>query len=240
MNPGSCTLYNIKKDLGLTNTGNYDGYVVVKSVDDKQKVYVTLFDDEYMIYGVEQNNIDKAELQNYSSGDELSANNILSVADCGTYTVKTTTVGYETKTETLSTPQSSTPEVKKLFTGEKEGANNWIGVYEEGNLVACYDGDGDVDTSNGGTTPLNNATKEKNYCTGKVASRDSTTCANAKSTICCSAAADDKSYFESRLDLHTNKIQCGALYVYVQNGWYLFWFDGRGGGALPTSGVYEE
>jgi type IV pilus assembly protein PilA len=95
MNPGSCTLYKIKTDLGLNNTGDYNGYVVVKNLTDKQKVYVTLYDDEYMIYGVEQNYLENAELQRYSSSDNLSEKNILSVAGCSNYTVKTSTISYE-------------------------------------------------------------------------------------------------------------------------------------------------
>jgi hypothetical protein len=240
-NPGSCALYKIKTDLGLNNTGDYNGYVVVKNLPDKQKVYVTLYDDEYMIYGVELSNLEGAELQRYTSGDALSENNILSVANCGTYTVKTSSATYETKTETLtSTPQSSTPEVKKLLTGEKEGQEGWVGVYVNGVITECYNKNGDIGSD---LEHMNNGTKA-NYCTGQTYSTDLNTCSTAKSTICCTAEHDTTN--PSKMYLYTyNENQSNSSYPHKSCGWRRI--NGIGwaqefipGGGLPESGVYND
>ncbi|MCR5483589.1 MAG: prepilin-type N-terminal cleavage/methylation domain-containing protein [Bacilli bacterium] len=246
-NPGSCALYKIKTDLGLNNTGDYNGYVVVKNLTDKQKVYVTLYDKEYMVYGVELSNLEGAELQRYTSGDALSENNILSVANCGTYTEKTDSATYETKTETLSsTPQSSTPEVKKLLTGEKQGANDWVGVYVNGEIKECYNKSGDIGSD---YNYMNNGNKT-NYCTNQVGDTDDfSVCEAAKSTICCTAENDnsgpDKTY-----TWVFNENQSNGLYPHKSCGWgYMVndyfpkgkWLYIRvPGGGLPETGVYED
>ena len=130
-NPGTCALYNIKKDLGLSSTGDYDGYVLVKNENDNHKIYVTLKNNDYMIYAVDDSILENAEVKNLiKDSTYLSDVNILSVANCANYTVKVNDTSYEQKTQTLiDNPQSSTPVVtttttkaKKLFTGEKEGA----------------------------------------------------------------------------------------------------------------------
>ena len=245
-NPGSCVLYRIKTDLGLNNTGDYKGYVVVKNLNDKQKVYVTLYDDEYMIYGVEQNYLENAELQRYSSSDKLSEKNLLSVANCSSYTVKTTTT-YETKTETLNpTPESSTPEVKKLFTGEKEGEFGWVGVYENGNITECYNIEGDI-ASDG--NPANNGTKS-NYCTGKTATGNDSACLAAKSTDCCTGVADASgpeyyvyTYFYNENQSNDNDhTACGLHFRKSAPGFPNGTWSGDflPGGGLAATGVYEE
>ncbi len=246
-NPGSCALYKIKTDLGINNTGDYNGYVVVKNLPDKQKVYVTLYDNEYMVYGVELSNLEGAELQRYTSGDALSENNILSVANCGTYTVKTSPATYETKTETLaSTPQSSTPEVKKLLTGEKIGANDWVGVYENGEIKECYNKNGDVGPD---YNYMNNGNKT-NYCTNQVESlEDFSLCEAAKSTICCTAENDnsspDKAYTwvfnENQATGSYSHKSCGYFFAVNDRFPKGAWLQVRtAGGGLPETGVYED
>ena len=245
-NPGSCALYKIKTDLGLNNTGDYNGYVVVKNLPDKQKVYVTLYDNEYMVYGVELSNLEGAELQRYTSGDALSENNILSVANCGTYTVKTSSVTYETKTETLaSTPQSSTPEVKKLLTGEKEGKNGWVGVYVNGEITECYSKHGDIGPDG---SDMNNGNKT-NYCTGRTRSHDDSLCLAAKSTICCTTEADytdsSKSYYYFYNENQSNDgdhTACGSYFNINAPGMSggSWMYVAAPGGSLPVTGVYED
>ncbi|MCR5483590.1 MAG: prepilin-type N-terminal cleavage/methylation domain-containing protein [Bacilli bacterium] len=244
--PGSCALYKIKTDLGLNNTGDYNGYVVVKNLTDKQKVYVTLYNKEYMIFGVELSNLEGAELQRYTSGDALSENNILSVANCATYTEKTDSSTYETKTETLSsTPQSSTPEVKKLLTGEKEGDNHWVGVYENGNIVGCYS---KISGFNGGTyenpengVPVYDGTLENNYCT-LVYGTDESTCVSKKSTDCCTSTVTNKAYFHAFKNpgVSTINVSCGMYYLKSSDGNYIPRFEAAKSGHLPATGVYED
>ena len=245
-NPGSCVLYNIKTDLGLNNTGDYYGYVVVKNLADKQKVYVTLYDDEYMVFGVEQNYLENAELQRYTSSDALSEKNLLSVANCSSYTVKTTTTTYEEKTETLNpTPESSTPEVKKLLTGEKEGDYHWVGVYENGNIVGCYNR---TSGFNGGTwetpengVPVYDGTLENNYCTLTYGT-DESTCASKKSTDCCTSTSTNTAYFHlyKNPGLSTVNVACGLYYLKSSDGNYYPKMQATKSGNLPASGVYEE
>ena len=45
----SSVIYNIKNDLNLSSTGDFDGYVLI----DNNKVYVTLYNDEFAVYGLE-------------------------------------------------------------------------------------------------------------------------------------------------------------------------------------------
>jgi prepilin-type N-terminal cleavage/methylation domain-containing protein len=45
----SCYIYDIKKDLGLDNTKNYTGYVVVVPTSSKPQVYFTIHDKSYYI-----------------------------------------------------------------------------------------------------------------------------------------------------------------------------------------------
>ena len=44
-----CLVYNIKTQLGLNNTGDYEGWVLIKPSNND--IYVTLFDDNYVIIG---------------------------------------------------------------------------------------------------------------------------------------------------------------------------------------------
>ena len=249
-NPGSCALYKIKTDLGLNNTGDYNGYVVVKNLPDKQKVYVTLYDNEYMVYGVELSNLEGAELQRYTSGDALSENNILSVANCGTYTEKTDSANYETKTETLtSTPQSSTPEVKKLFTGEKQGANDWVGVYENGTMTGCYNKLGNANLEY--TEWLNDGSLETSYCVGQgFESTSESACEAHKSITCCTGSATENvgvlasqtyHYFFSQNNNSSGSTKsCGVLYYKSGNSLVAASSGSSYGGGLPETGVYED
>ena len=61
-NPGSCVLYKIGKDIGLSSTGDFKGYVVVKNTNNESKIYVTLNDNDYMIYAADYNKLDRAYL----------------------------------------------------------------------------------------------------------------------------------------------------------------------------------
>ncbi|MCR5483562.1 MAG: prepilin-type N-terminal cleavage/methylation domain-containing protein [Bacilli bacterium] len=44
-----CEIYNIKNDLGLSNTGSFDGYILAKKNDDKYEYIITMWSDRYML-----------------------------------------------------------------------------------------------------------------------------------------------------------------------------------------------
>ena len=46
---GECIVYNVKTGLDLNNTGNYEGWVLINPA--KNDIYVTLYDDNYVIVG---------------------------------------------------------------------------------------------------------------------------------------------------------------------------------------------
>ena len=46
---GECIVYNVKTGLGLNNTGDYVGWVLINP--SKNDIYVTLYDDSYVIVG---------------------------------------------------------------------------------------------------------------------------------------------------------------------------------------------
>ncbi len=54
-------IYNIKTDLNLANTGDYEGYVLVT----EEKVYVTLYNKDYAVYGIDSSKtITKTDINN--------------------------------------------------------------------------------------------------------------------------------------------------------------------------------
>ena len=253
-NPGACVLYDIKKDLGFSSTGNYEGYVIVKMTNNDPKIYVTLKDNDYMIYGVDGNKLETVEIKNYVDGDYLSDINLLSVAKCDVYSVvkenSTPIEKYEKKTATLiENPESSTPIEKKLLTGEKWGSNDWVGVYENGKLIDCYSTEGtynyDTFTSN------NDGSRETSYCTGHAREFSESACAAAKSIECCTASADFEfsqlSELYTHFSLMTNgsrlgysDIGCGYRVVLGSENKPAFYYGGIQGGGLPEDGVYED
>ena len=78
-----CKTYYIKKDLGLTSTGNYDGFVLVKN-DGFNDIayYITLHDDEYKVESyLYDGSLDTENLEYYNSEDEVD--NMLACASAG-------------------------------------------------------------------------------------------------------------------------------------------------------------
>ena len=78
-----CKTYYIKKDLGLTSTGNYDGFVLVKN-DGFNDIayYITLHDDEYKVESyLYDGSLDTENLEYYNSEEELD--NMLACASAG-------------------------------------------------------------------------------------------------------------------------------------------------------------
>ena len=245
-----CFVYDITKDLGLPSTGNYKGYTIVTTNgNDEKTVYVTLYDNDFMVYGLKDSQIDKAVLLDYVDGtSQLSKENLAAVASCSNFTyVDNSGATPETKTGTASaTAEKSQPEEpgekeKKLFTGEKKGKEGWVGVYVDGKITECYNSEGDIGPD-GKTLKNGNRT---NYCTNQVNGFDMSKCESAKSTICCTAkyVADDpgKAYTYVFNENQANKDyphqSCGDFFNPAAKTWMLVRAPG---GDLPESGVYED
>ena len=81
-NQDKCVIYNIKNDLGLNNTGNYEGYSMV----DNDNVYiVSIHDDEYMASGIKYgSNIDVNNIEKYDSSkaSKFSVSSICDLSSC--------------------------------------------------------------------------------------------------------------------------------------------------------------
>ena len=251
-NPGTCVLYDIKKDLGFSSTGNYEGYVIVKMTNNDPKIYVTLKDNDYMIYGVDGNKLETVEIKNYVDGDYLSDINLLSVAKCEVYSVvkenSTTIEKYEKKTATLiENPESSTPIEKKLLTGEKKGSNDWVGVYENGKMIGCYNSTGNFDKDG---NSLNDGSLETSYCVGQgYESTNSDECKAHQSISCCTASTEYTGNLSSQT-YHYNfsitnnskyKSSCGITWFSINGGDFIPRGLGLpGGGGLKETEVYED
>ena len=138
-NSNICLIYDITKDLDLPSTGDYKGYTIVNTDNNDHIIYITLYDKDYMVYGLKNTQIDSVDIKNFSneSDTSLTKENLAGVAKCSTFTYKEKTTVEETKTGTASSnPTNSQP--KGLLTGTKRGMNNWVGVYNNGELVGCY------------------------------------------------------------------------------------------------------
>ena len=44
-----CYIYNIQNDLDIDNTGSFKGYVLINSINDDTKYYITLWDNDHML-----------------------------------------------------------------------------------------------------------------------------------------------------------------------------------------------
>jgi len=246
-NINTCFVYDITKDLSLPSTGDYKGYTIVNNENDNHVIYITLYDKEFMVYGVKNSQIDDIEIQNFTNENDesLTKENLAGVAKCSTFTYK------DRENPTIATgtasqnPTNSQP--KGLLTGTKRGENNWVGVYNNGDLVGCYSlvskyiGDPKnnfIYTEQGGT--------EENYCT-TVKSEDPTVCEANKSIECCTGSQNNKKYYALTFSESPQKPKtCGIVYIKsnptVNPDFYVFTSTTHtyGGGNLPEHGVYEE
>lgn len=239
----NCVIYDITKDLGLSSTGNYKGYVLATKKNNETNYYITLWDGTYMIYGVKyDSDFDYNDLLTYNEGDtNLSKENLAAVGECATYFNLDETTGVAS--------QSGNRSSGKLLTGEKEGENGWVGVYENGEITECYNKSGNADSN----SKLLNDGNRTNYCTGHVASNNDNECINAKSTECCTAPNSElgnlvgdpnaykKIYYYFMNENNSNTSDhtgCGLVYFKgnPQYGWYA---KATSGGGLPGSNVYE-
>ncbi len=247
-NSNICLIYDITKDLDLPSTGDYKGYTIVNTDNNDHIIYITLYDKDYMVYGLKNTQIDSVDIKKFTNEDDagLTKENLAGVAKCSTFTYKEKTTIEESKTGTASSnPTNSQP--KGLLTGTKRGKNNWVGVYNNGDLVGCYslvskyigDPKNNLILSQYGGT-------EENYCT-TATSTDPNVCEQGKSTVCCTGNQGDKVYNALTFsESPTYPKSCGIIYAKVNPtvdpDFYLFMQTSLkyGGGELPANGVYEE
>ncbi|MCR5483554.1 MAG: type II secretion system GspH family protein [Bacilli bacterium] len=87
----SCVIYNIKNDLNLSNTGDYNGYVLYTNINNVPKYYIVLYDKNYIIgpalYNDENFNVNKLRRYNNESDDNLKSALALE-GECINYTNK--------------------------------------------------------------------------------------------------------------------------------------------------------
>ena len=85
----TCVLYDITKDLSLSNTSDFEGYVVVKDVGEEREYYITIWNKDFIIanYKYEGTIADDA-INNYSSApdeDTISKGMLALTANCLTF-----------------------------------------------------------------------------------------------------------------------------------------------------------
>ena len=71
----SNVMYDIKKDLGFSSTGGFEGYSLITA---EKEIYITLHNEEYSVYGVKWGNVDISDLESTSLIEEelLSRDNL--------------------------------------------------------------------------------------------------------------------------------------------------------------------
>ncbi len=116
----SCIVYQVKTDLGLENTGSFDGFVLIgaKDFDGDQKYYITLWNDEYKVYGLDYKKVDKAKLEDFvdTNDDDLKIDGVAKYYDCDVYSDAD---GNKTTAEDVDIEPSATPKGKTCtFDGE--------------------------------------------------------------------------------------------------------------------------
>ncbi len=78
-------VYDVNKDLDLSNTGKFKGYVLV---NDKSEVFITLHDEQYAVYGVKWSDINNSPTYSISevSDDLLTKEKLASLAGVSSIT----------------------------------------------------------------------------------------------------------------------------------------------------------
>ena len=188
----------------------------------------------------------------------LSKENLLSIANCRDYNVKEETEYVNRVTEIKEDAKSSTPEAipepvtepvqDNLYTGEIIGERDWVGVYEKGDIVACYNRVGNYDVNG---KPLYDGSPETSYCVGLgYESLDETQCAAHKSTKCCTASSEYTGELASQQymylytknnSLSESTVSCGIIWFKNSKDKLLAYGMGvPGGGGLPETGVQNS
>jgi prepilin-type N-terminal cleavage/methylation domain-containing protein len=82
-----CEIFNIKTDLGLSNTGDFDGYILAKNTNGRYEYIITLWNDDYMIKpynfttktsfnGIQKEIVDSLEAVNEEEKSLFSVSNL--------------------------------------------------------------------------------------------------------------------------------------------------------------------
>ena len=92
---GECIVYNVKNGLGLNNTGNYEGWVLINP--SKNDIYVTLYDDNYAIIGYHYSD-SSLKMNNYvqkktdENVSKLTAEELCKNSSCTTCNIDNTVI----------------------------------------------------------------------------------------------------------------------------------------------------
>ena len=84
----ACMLYDIESDLGLSSTGNYKGYILVKSgINNSNEYYLTLWDGDYLIYGQKYDtSFDENSVKKYIEDEDVKSKGALAlIGGCDTF-----------------------------------------------------------------------------------------------------------------------------------------------------------
>ena len=84
-----CIMYDIETDLDLSTTGGFHGYVLVLIGDEEDEYYLTLYNSNFMIYGVNiDNNFNTDSLIPFTNSDDenLSKETLAQLARCDRFT----------------------------------------------------------------------------------------------------------------------------------------------------------
>lgn len=75
-----CTIYNIKKDLGLASTGNFDGYVMINK---DNKYLVSIHDDNYKVENIKFDDNIEDYIKSFDSSDNtINVSKICNSSSC--------------------------------------------------------------------------------------------------------------------------------------------------------------
>ena len=131
-----CTVYNVKTGLGLNNTGDYEGWVLINP--SKNDIYVTLFDDDYVIIGFHYSDSslkmdDYIQKKNAENSSKLTVEELCKISSCSTCEVDGTSVDGNNSgafvTSSISTQIGSTiPSGVNLRSTPQQAMADWQNI----------------------------------------------------------------------------------------------------------------
>lgn len=77
---GKCVIYDIENSLGLADTGENEGYVLVRPGLNNHKYYMNIHNKRYMVNNYEYDNTTKTKITRYIKGDKGFTTDIVSYA----------------------------------------------------------------------------------------------------------------------------------------------------------------
>ena len=154
-----CYVYNVKTQLGLSNTGDYDGWVLINPIDND--IYVTLFNDEYVLIGYHysdsslkiENNV---QARTEANERELTVEKLCASSSCTTCEAKDGTIDNEEYKERnsaiLDTGRNVNIKIRSLY-GASSNVNyyfNNIKSFERSNTLSDVENKVDISSSESG------------------------------------------------------------------------------------------